>query len=122
MSKTKKNDNRNEQEPFDKEGGRVIPFPQRKARGQAREPQASRADKVPSRLRPDALERRSGERPEPDDYRHRMLVNASAFALCTVLIVAGVWMATTMAELRHQQDCVLSGRSNCAPVTVPVHR
>jgi len=54
-----------------------------------------------------------------DDYRHRMITNGIAFLVCLVLVVAGVWIADTMADIRRDQDCVLSGRSNCAPVTVP---
>ena len=56
-----------------------------------------------------------------DDYRHRMLVNALAFVVCVFLIVAGVWLATKMAQMRKDQDCVLSGRRGCTPVEVPVH-
>ena len=122
MSKTKKNDDANKARPTETEMGRVIPFPQRNGGRRGPEPQAGRFDATPSPLRPEALGRERTGRPEPDDYRHRMLVNASAFALCAVLVVAGVWMATTMAELRQRQDCVLSGRTNCGPVAVPIHR
>jgi len=55
---------------------------------------------------------------EPDDYRHRMMVNAVAFVFVAGLIGAGLWIAESMAELRHKEDCVLSGRVNCAPITV----
>jgi hypothetical protein len=54
-----------------------------------------------------------------DDYRHRMITNGIAFMVCVVLVAAGVWIADTMADIRRDQDCVLSGRSNCAPVNVP---
>jgi hypothetical protein len=56
-----------------------------------------------------------------DDYRHRMITNGVAFLVCVVLVVAGVWIADTMADIRRDQDCVLSGRSGCTPITVPVH-
>jgi hypothetical protein len=55
-----------------------------------------------------------------DDYRHRMITNGAAFLVCVVLVVAGVWIADTMAEMRREQDCVLSGRRGCTPITVPV--
>lgn len=55
----------------------------------------------------------------PDDYRHRMAVNAVAFAFVVVLGVAGYWLADTMATMRKNQDCVLTGRRNCTPVDVP---
>jgi hypothetical protein len=55
--------------------------------------------------------------PEPDDYRHRMLVNAAAFVFVLGLIGAGLWLADSMAELRRNQDCVLAGHANCVPIT-----
>lgn len=60
------------------------------------------------------------ERPgaDPDDYRHRMAVNAAAFGFCVLLIAAGIWLAIKIAELRRDQDCVLSGRRNCAQISI----
>ena len=56
---------------------------------------------------------------EPDNYRQRMINNGLALAFCIVLVAIGVWLATTIAEMRRNQDCVLSGRRNCANVIVP---
>ena len=56
---------------------------------------------------------------EPDNYRQRMINNALAFAVCLVLVAIGVWLASAIAEMRRNQDCVLSGRRNCANVMVP---
>ncbi len=53
-----------------------------------------------------------------DDYRHRMIVNVAAFLFVMALIAAGLWLADTLAELRRNQDCVMSGRRNCAPIEV----
>jgi len=53
---------------------------------------------------------------EEDDYRHRMIVNIGAFVFIIALIGAGLWIADTMAEMRKNQDCVLSGRSGCTHV------
>jgi hypothetical protein len=56
---------------------------------------------------------------EPDDsYRHRMLVNLAAFVFTIVLAGAGAWLVLQIADLRQKQDCVLSGRRNCAPIDV----
>ena len=62
------------------------------------------------------------ERPqnEPDDYRHRMTMNGLALLATIFLIVAGIWIADVMAQMRKNQDCVLSGRRGCTPVTVPI--
>lgn len=53
-----------------------------------------------------------------DEYRHRMTVNIAAFVVVLALIGAGFWLATTMAQMRKNQDCVLSGRRGCTPVEV----
>lgn len=53
-----------------------------------------------------------------EDYRHRMIVNAFAFLFVLGLIGAGLWLADTMAGMRRNQDCVLSGRRGCTPVEV----
>lgn len=51
-----------------------------------------------------------------DDYRHRMIVNFAAFFVVVALIGVGLWLADTMATMRKNQDCVLSGRRGCTPV------
>ncbi len=50
------------------------------------------------------------------NYPHRMLMNGIAVAVVTVLIGVGVWLADTIADMEHDQDCVLQGRQNCAPI------
>jgi hypothetical protein len=54
-----------------------------------------------------------------DDYRHRMLMNVLGFLTCVVLVAAGLWIANAIAELRSHQDCVFSGRHDCAHIDVP---
>jgi hypothetical protein len=56
---------------------------------------------------------------EPDDFRHRMTMNALGFAITVVLVVTGIWIANVMAHMRKDQDCVLTGRPGCTPVVVP---
>ena len=58
----------------------------------------------------------------PDDYRHRMLVNLAAFLFVLMLVGAGYWLADTMARMRKDQDCVLSGRRGCSPVSIEIPR
>ena len=58
----------------------------------------------------------------PDDYRHRMIVNVVALLFVIGLIGAGYWLADTMARMRKDQDCVLSGRRGCTPVEVTKDR
>ena len=50
--------------------------------------------------------------PEDDDYEHRMLMNALAFAVLAVMVFFGVWIADNMTERAKGQDCILLGRTN----------
>jgi hypothetical protein len=45
-----------------------------------------------------------------------MIVNLAAVVVIALLIGAGLWIANTMAAMRKNQDCVLSGRRGCTPV------
>jgi hypothetical protein len=91
-------------------------------------PRRPRADNDNRNIATDAPEQSVGDlrrfearEDAPDDYRHRMLVNALALLVCIFLVGGGVWIATTMAQMRKDQDCVLSGRRGCSPVDVPVN-
>src|SRR5215470_376217 len=57
---------------------------------------------------------------QDDNYRHRMMVNLAALAVTVLLAMAGIWLVIQLADLRKNQDCVLSGRRNCAPIDVKV--
>ncbi|HLH96088.1 MAG TPA: hypothetical protein VKW08_13325 [Xanthobacteraceae bacterium] len=54
-----------------------------------------------------------------DDYRHRMIMNLLTLLIAAILISGGVWLSSKLIENRNLQDCFLSGRRNCAPITVP---
>ena len=56
----------------------------------------------------------------PDDFRHRMLMNIAVLVATIMLVAAGVWIANSMAQMRKNQDCVLTGRPGCTPVEAPV--
>jgi hypothetical protein len=55
-----------------------------------------------------------------DNYRHRMMVNVAALVFTVVLAIAGAWLVIQIADMRKNQDCVLSGRRNCTPIDVKV--
>jgi hypothetical protein len=55
-----------------------------------------------------------------DNYRHRMMVNVAALVFTVTLAIAGAWLVIQIADMRKNQDCVLSGRRNCAPIDVKV--
>ena len=56
---------------------------------------------------------------EPDDFRHRMAMNALGLAVTVGLVVTGIWIADVMAQMRKDQDCVLTGRSGCTHIDAP---
>lgn len=45
-----------------------------------------------------------------------MAVNAGALLFVVVLIGIALWLANAIADMRRNQDCVLSGRRGCTPV------
>jgi hypothetical protein len=47
-----------------------------------------------------------------------MLVNLAALVVTIFLAAAGVWLAVKLGDLRQAQDCLASGRRNCAPIDV----
>jgi len=53
------------------------------------------------------------------DVRRRMRINVIALVAVTLLVGFGVWIADTIATMEKNQDCVLQGRANCAPVERP---
>jgi hypothetical protein len=103
------------QEPLRyEERGRVLPFRPRAVR--PRNDNKLRREQARSPV-PD-LSRFQGL-PEDEDYKHRMLMNALAFVVLSVMVFFGVWIADNMTERTKVQDCVLLGRNNCAPIPVP---
>ncbi len=69
---------------------------------------------------PDDLARYEQDREdEPINYAQRMLMNVIAVVVVSMLIGVGVWLADTIAEMERDQDCVLQGRQNCAPIELP---
>jgi hypothetical protein len=67
----------------------------------------------PAPHEPEDLSRYESAEDEPDDFRHRMLMNAFAFGMAVLLTAIGVWLAMAMTDLRKNQDCVLMARRDC---------
>jgi len=103
-----------ERKPEPDNDNRVIPF---RPRGTPHWRWPARVPHPPDTPVDDLAKYERGE--HVDDYRHRMQMNFLAFVVTIGLIAAGVWIADTIAEMRKTQDCFLSGRQNCAPITVP---
>jgi hypothetical protein len=104
------------QEPRqDEERGRIVLFRPRIPR--ARNDNLRRPG--PLRSPVDDLSKYEHRR-EDESYRHRMVNNLLAFAVLSLIVYCGIWLANTMAQLRTEQDCALMGRTNCAPIKVPI--
>jgi hypothetical protein len=74
----------------------VLQFrPRHPARLPDRRPPAAPADPVR-----DLLPRNQPPDEQPDDFRHRMLANAAAFAFTIALTAVGLWLAMSIAAWR----------------------
>lgn len=66
------------------------------------------------------MEDKTEEEPvPPDDQSNRSVENAVMLGFFVVLVIAGIWLLSTMADLRKIQDCTAQGRRNCATVEAP---
>ena len=96
---------------------RVVPF--RPRNGPARRVTEGGSPPVPLHRREPApldLSRYEQPREQPDDFRHRILANIAAIAFTIALTAIGIWLAMSIADLRKTQDCVLTGRRDCARI------
>jgi hypothetical protein len=59
------------------------------------------------------------KREPPEDQGNRARENAVMLGFFVVLVVAGIWLLGTMADLRKVQDCAAQGRRNCATIDAP---
>ena len=97
--------------PQNESEGRILPF---RARGSLFTRSVPPPPVVPD------LEKYERIPEPPGEYRHRMMMNGLGLAVTVALIVTGLWIADVMAHMRKDQDCVLSGRRNCASIDVPL--
>ncbi len=60
------------------------------------------------------------EKREPsEDEGNRAIENAVMLGFFAVLVAAGIWLLSTMADVRKVQDCAAQGRRNCGAIDVP---
>lgn len=59
------------------------------------------------------------EEDEPETERQRTIINIAVAVFIVALVGAGIWLANVIVDVRKTQDCVLSGRRNCAPIPTP---
>lgn len=59
-------------------------------------------------------------RPQPaEDDRRRTFANLAALVFTLCLTALAVWLATTIADMRQTQDCLLVGRRDCSRIPLP---
>ena len=61
---------------------------------------------------------RTGPEP-PEEEGNRNVENAVLLGFLAVLVGAGIWLLSTMADVRKAQDCAAQGRRNCETIEVP---
>jgi len=106
------------EEPADRQAmGRVLPFEPRRRSRPPHAPHASAPIGGSPVAEIDKYVRSRAD--EDDDYTRRMRANVAAIVVVGLLIWCGFWLFNTLAELRKMQDCVLTGRTNCARIDVP---
>ena len=59
------------------------------------------------------------QREPPEDEGNRGIENAELLGFFVVLVAGGIWLLSTMADVRKAQDCAAQGRRNCATIDVP---
>jgi hypothetical protein len=97
----------------------VLQFRPRELAGLPEQRIAANAVNTRALREPNDLSRYEQPREQPDDFRHRMLANAAAFAFTIALTAVGLWLAVSIADLRSTQDCALMGLRNCAHISAP---
>jgi hypothetical protein len=55
---------------------------------------------------------------ETDERRTAALIG---LIICLALAIAGVLLIRDLGQESRLEDCLLSGRTNCAPIEVPQH-
>jgi hypothetical protein len=63
--------------------------------------------------------RPSGSRDEPETEGERRLTNILIVGFILFVLGAGLWLGDALLEARRIDECVSSGRRNCAPIAVP---
>jgi hypothetical protein len=54
--------------------------------------------------------------PPPEEEGNRALENAVMFGFFIAIAAGGIWLLSSMADLRKTQDCAAQGRRNCGTI------
>jgi hypothetical protein len=69
-----------------------------------------------------AARRAAMPRPDPEEDRRRIRSNVAALVLAALLVGVGWFLVHQLGKSARLQDCLMSGRTNCAPIEVPANR
>jgi hypothetical protein len=56
---------------------------------------------------------------ERDDEENRVTASLAGMAIALFLVVIGVFLVQKLEASSKLEDCLLQGRTNCAPIEVP---
>lgn len=65
---------------------------------------------------------KGGEDHEQDEEDERRLGFLLALIAVAVIVALGLWLLWTMWENEKLQECLITGRRDCAPVAIPESR
>jgi hypothetical protein len=55
----------------------------------------------------------------PETESERRMVNLLLVGIVLLIVAAAIWLGDALLDARRADECMASGRRNCAPVTVP---
>lgn len=67
---------------------------------------------------PGDLNERRDDAPEPESRRGALI----GLAVVLLLVVVAYFLVTALRENASMEDCLMSGRRNCAPIDVPARK
>jgi hypothetical protein len=59
--------------------------------------------------------------PDPHEQNHGRRGPVIALGVVVLLFLLGVFLAHELYQNGKLEDCLLSGRTNCAPIAAPTH-
>jgi hypothetical protein len=65
-----------------------------------------------------SMTHRDPDDPQPTEAERRR-TNLILLLVAVAVVVVGVWLVNWMIDQRKLQECLESGRRNCAPITTP---
>ncbi len=56
---------------------------------------------------------------EPETPGERRMINLLIVGIILFILAAAFWLGDALLDARRADECIASGRRNCAPMTVP---